>query len=281
MNTFQQWLLWMHIMGGSAIFVSIFVIHLRKRIFEKRFGALLKAQKEQVREHRRSLSANRVQPEIAVPVMEQGTTEQGDGGQAPTDIRHGLKSRLFDYGDGEKMNDSGNIGLSPSTEATMSPTEKNPLTRELSNTNEDHITFEPNISFHPSSRQNLQRRRSEVFTFTGVGTSPVRTTSFRRFNSQNTTMSSVNPQSRHTKTDLWHNRHFLNKYVVGRNSQFHGLTHEERENLGGIEYRALTLLSWIVPIYFVLWQLLGCLGIGAWTASYAADVTESNGINPW
>src|SRR5258708_4925852 len=59
MNTFQQWLLWMHIMAGSAIFVSISVVHFRKRAFEKRFGDVVKAQKEQRLEHRRTFSEYR------------------------------------------------------------------------------------------------------------------------------------------------------------------------------------------------------------------------------
>jgi hypothetical protein len=33
--------------------------------------------------------------------------------------------------------------------------------------------------------------------------------------------------------------------TVGRNSQFHGLSVEDRELLGGIEYRSLKLLLWI------------------------------------
>lgn len=34
--------------------------------------------------------------------------------------------------------------------------------------------------------------------------------------------------------------------IVGRNSKFHGLTEENLEELGGVEYRALTALLWIV-----------------------------------
>ncbi|KAA1472120.1 hypothetical protein DENSPDRAFT_161945 [Dentipellis sp. KUC8613] len=36
---------------------------------------------------------------------------------------------------------------------------------------------------------------------------------------------------------------------VGRNSRFHGLTDDDCEELGGIEYRALTALLWIVPLF--------------------------------
>jgi hypothetical protein len=34
--------------------------------------------------------------------------------------------------------------------------------------------------------------------------------------------------------------------IVGRNSQFHDLTQEEQEELGGVEYRALGALLWII-----------------------------------
>ncbi|KAG8745159.1 low affinity potassium transporter [Ceratobasidium sp. 414] len=44
--------------------------------------------------------------------------------------------------------------------------------------------------------------------------------------------------------------------VVGRNSQFHDLSPEEQEELGGVEYRALTALLWIVAGYHFGIQLL-------------------------
>ncbi|KAF2170058.1 hypothetical protein M409DRAFT_64432 [Zasmidium cellare ATCC 36951] len=68
---------------------------------------------------------------------------------------------------------------------------------------------------------------------------------------------------------------------ISRNSQFHGLTDKERARLGGYEYRAVKLLSWLVPAYFVLWQLLGCLGCAAWIANNRPDSARSNGLNPW
>jgi hypothetical protein len=77
----------------------------------------------------------------------------------------------------------------------------------------------------------------------------------------------------------------INKYIktidgyIGRNSQFHNLTEKERRKLGGIEYDAICLLSYVVPIYFVLWQLFGALGVGAWFQINAADLTLQNGWN--
>ncbi|KAI0354804.1 TrkH-domain-containing protein [Trametes cingulata] len=39
--------------------------------------------------------------------------------------------------------------------------------------------------------------------------------------------------------------------TVKRNSTFYGLTAEDIEELGGVEYRALCSLSWIIPAYYV------------------------------
>lgn len=66
-----------------------------------------------------------------------------------------------------------------------------------------------------------------------------------------------------------------------RNFQFHDLRREEREQLGGYEYRSLKLLSIVVPLYFFLWQFLGCLALGAWINNHMASTTKANGINPW
>lgn len=35
--------------------------------------------------------------------------------------------------------------------------------------------------------------------------------------------------------------------IVGKNSAFHDLTDEELDELGGVEYRALKMLAWLVP----------------------------------
>ncbi|CAL1711435.1 unnamed protein product [Somion occarium] len=44
--------------------------------------------------------------------------------------------------------------------------------------------------------------------------------------------------------------------VVGRNSRFHQLTKEQLDELGGVEYRSLTALLWIVGAYHIALQLI-------------------------
>lgn len=42
--------------------------------------------------------------------------------------------------------------------------------------------------------------------------------------------------------------------VVGRNSSFRMLTREQMEEIGGIEYRALNALVWIIPIVCIFFK---------------------------
>lgn len=70
-----------------------------------------------------------------------------------------------------------------------------------------------------------------------------------------------------------------NKKSIGRNGQFFDLTEEQREYLGGVEYRALKLLFRIVTIYFVLWQVLGAITLGAWLSVHSANITGVNSQN--
>jgi hypothetical protein len=310
MNTFQQWLLWMHILGGSAIFVSIFVIHVRKKAFEKRFGAILKAQQDQRRKQRatirdsgrsfsirRSLSfrsspsqANETGEVKEKPDLDQPENSNGSsGGALRIDTSSsGGPSR----GTGTEVEPLPANDASGTSHASRSETE-DPRYAEPNKVNPnqspvDHITFLPDTSFNPTNtmaRASRIKRRSSTFSFTGVGASPVSTSLHRPFFSGINKISSTRTSTGHTLSHdasaPWHLGNMLRKEVVGRNSQFHGLTLQEREQLGGVEYRAIQLLSWVVPLYFILWQLLGCLAVGAWMNNYASDITGQNGIIAW
>ncbi|GAA5925325.1 hypothetical protein JCM3775_006423 [Rhodotorula graminis] len=52
--------------------------------------------------------------------------------------------------------------------------------------------------------------------------------------------------------------------IVGRNSKFHGLTNAQQEELGGVEFRALTVLLRIVVAYWLGMQLLAVLVLAPW-----------------
>ncbi|KAI5890192.1 TrkH-domain-containing protein [Schizophyllum commune H4-8] len=66
--------------------------------------------------------------------------------------------------------------------------------------------------------------------------------------------------------------------VVGRNSAFHLLTKEQLEELGGVEYRAVNALLWIVALYHICVQVLGYVLIAPYISmsKWDADFEEPN-----
>lgn len=76
-------------------------------------------------------------------------------------------------------------------------------------------------------------------------------------------------------------KYFSSKGLVSRNSQFHGLSSVEREELGGVEYKAVSFLSWIVSLYFVAFLLLGVIGVGGWLQANHPEMTRENGLDPF
>ncbi|GKZ78059.1 hypothetical protein AnigIFM56816_001184 [Aspergillus niger] len=76
-------------------------------------------------------------------------------------------------------------------------------------------------------------------------------------------------------------KYFRSKGSIARNSQFHGLTPEERERLGGVEYKAVSLLLVIVALYWILFLICGIIGMGTWIAVNHPDIPRANGLSPF
>lgn len=72
--------------------------------------------------------------------------------------------------------------------------------------------------------------------------------------------------------------------TIGRNSMFINLTEEQREELGGIEYRALKTLALTLVLYFFFFHFLGLVCLTPWimkTSTYG-DIVRSDGVGrPW
>ncbi|GAB1192916.1 hypothetical protein APSETT444_002117 [Aspergillus pseudonomiae] len=71
--------------------------------------------------------------------------------------------------------------------------------------------------------------------------------------------------------------------TVGRNSQFVDLTEEQRDELGGIEYRALKTLAVVLISYYVFFHLLGIICLVPWilTTRWGVVVTSIGQGRPW
>jgi Trk-type K+ transport system membrane component len=72
--------------------------------------------------------------------------------------------------------------------------------------------------------------------------------------------------------------------TIGRNSLFVDLTEEQREELGGIEYRSLRTLARVLILYFFCWSAFGIILFEPWilNSPYYKDIIRSNGQGvPW
>lgn len=68
---------------------------------------------------------------------------------------------------------------------------------------------------------------------------------------------------------------------VDRNKGFHNLTDEEWLFLYHMEYCALSILSWAIPIYWICWECFGLFICGWYIAVRKPEIALNNGVNPW
>jgi hypothetical protein len=72
--------------------------------------------------------------------------------------------------------------------------------------------------------------------------------------------------------------------TIARNSTFINLSEDQREELGGIEYRALKTLAVILAVYFLAFHLLGVICLTPWilrSGTYGPVVTDAGVGRPW
>lgn len=72
--------------------------------------------------------------------------------------------------------------------------------------------------------------------------------------------------------------------TVARNSNFVDLTEEQRDELGGIEYRALKTLAVVLITYYVGFHLFGLVSLVGWimTVDTWGDIVRADGVGrPW
>jgi hypothetical protein len=315
-NTFQQFILFLLIMMGSAIFVSSAIIHIRKRAFEKKLEELA-ARKIRTRPGRAltfSLSRRRgsntgAQTDAIASGAVRGTAIKEHHERDYPETTE-LRDQSTDAASGRRSIGRGPPPIDTALTSTVSMSDSvtgrerkgEQANGHFDSTNEpnEHIRFggdghptrdptSPASPEHVLSDQMrpIKRTYTRLFDGSGVGVRgldqhPRHARPLQPLSEASTT----NDYSIDKGLDLKNRTGSLagmDKYLktidgyIGRNSQFHNLTERERRKLGGIEYDAICLLSYVVPIYFVLWQLLGALGVGAWFQITSSDVTLQNG----
>ena len=267
-NTFQQVLLFLLIMMGSAIFVSGFVVHVRKRAFEKKFRIVIERERRKDGTRKRTTCLQRGSG------LELGDWRGGEAGSGLQDVKVPAESPS-----GHVVRSAANGIFSKMTVKEKSRVESAVVDDDGDETVPPaHLTFSQDTRFRVgSASEGSHRRRSRLSHNLNVDAADSTATDTLRptisiAHSAHSAEGDKNDPNRYLDTsEGW----------ISRNSQFHGLTERERERLGGYEYRAVALLAWLVPAYSIMFQLLGCLGCGAWVAYNRPDTATANGINPW
>lgn len=113
------------------------------------------------------------------------------------------------------------------------------------------------ISFH--------RVVSNVFVLGGDDAVPgVAGVSLQRARTNSTSRERSRSRSRHRKQSRVERLKLSAHAIMGRNSNFVNLSEEDRDRLGGIEYRSLKLLLKIVLSYYVSMHLFGIICLAPW-----------------
>ncbi|CAJ2509599.1 Uu.00g146250.m01.CDS01 [Anthostomella pinea] len=252
LTTFQQVELCILMIMGSQVLISYFTIAFRKHVFEKRFEDIV----EMERENRK----RKVSGTGALVGM--------------TGAMFGLQV-MSSFGKGRPQS---RAQASNDVNAPASPVPKTPSSEPSApevqmadaRSQQQHIGFlEPIHEGKSSGAQPM-----------ATGHSVYQTPSHQ---SGSTRRRPQTAGSKPTMSEGFNVQTFLSeqKRNIGRNGVFYNLSEEEREYLGGVEYRALKFLSVFVIAYFVLFQLFGAIALGAWMAVYETEAAAVNQQNPW
>ncbi|KAK2035495.1 TrkH-domain-containing protein [Colletotrichum zoysiae] len=246
LTTWQQTILFLLLLLGSTIWVSIWTVLARKYFFEKRFDEIVRA------ERARKLSRQGSTLSLAIPRLPLNLPKLFHRRSKHSKRRVHVFRRSLPF----RRNVRSNM-------PSMShPNFDEPLLCRTANTILPHITFDdtphPNTTGPAASKAVSISDGRAAFPPRGANKTP-------------TDLADVDLDA----------RHFLRHHSDSRNNQLHSLSSAERGLLGGCEYRALKVLALLVPVYFFIWQLLGCIALGAWINNYMPDTARANGINPW
>jgi hypothetical protein len=255
-NTGQQILLWLLMVVGSSIWVSIWTVLFRKRAFERRFKAIVKTERIRAlkrREDRRTLPVlerirSATKNPVTLPSRDQIPRSQMQGAAGPSCgsmVDNPRETRASWAEDSVKTDDD-----------SLGPQETR-LDGHIAFASAAPRAISTTSSHHPEDQLCRRTRRSLSAAEKDA------------------------PEDESHDEDVWSWRQILTKHNVGPNAQFYNLSTAERERLGGCEYQALKILALVVPLYAFLWQVLGAMGIGAWIAKNSPEVATSNGVNPW
>lgn len=282
-NTFQKALLFILMIGGSHIFVSFFVILIRKRAFESRFSELVEYYKAQ-----RSGSSQTITASPHTRCSFSSSTESLGVNDALSSKRDTTLSKFANW----------LHFATPGSEAGQSIANLNPSERSLNQSSpfrersgvgsEAAIIVQESLELK-EAKCIVSLKGEKIFPSIEPRTCVTGDEESRCPNDLKQSQSNITRRDGISRPDTpEHNwpydtivspsiGNILSRTVGTVNSS---LSCEDRMELGGAEYRAIKLLGYLIPAYFI-WQLLGCLTVALHIANSDPDVANLNAINAW
>lgn len=250
LTSFQQSILFALLTLGHAILISITVLFVRNRAFHSKFKGIYK---------------NRAPQWLAGRTSESNCLSDLRVQEAPVDVE--------DHEDGlatSKDRNKTSMTAQPVPAKILSHQDNDDRIRWV---DDDQLTIGARLSHH-------NHHAHRVFPMVGVGA---------RLDLNN------HPRDVTPNLPLYEeeqvgglkgilrgtHKYLTSKGSVSRNSSFHGLTPAERDKLGGVEYKAISFLSVIVPIYWLSFLILGIVGMGGWLEANRPEIPRANGLSPF
>ncbi|KAI0145537.1 cation transport protein-domain-containing protein [Xylariaceae sp. FL1272] len=265
LTTFQQVQLLIYMIMGSQVIVSYATIAFRKHIFEKRFEDIVEMEraKRKAATSKTGAVVGMAGALVGLPVMSTFGKSQGR--------KQGQSSRPWSSkGNKDPVVQPASPSEPPTTMYTQA---QNNLETGILGSTERDAPQQQHIGFLEPIREGRPQSATTGHSIYQAQSHQTGNTVRQR---PQTTESGISDTGFNVQTFLKEQ-----KGKFGRNGQFFNLSDEQREYLGGVEYRALKFLSAFVIVYFVLWQLFGAIALGAWMSVYAVDESAVNAQNPW
>ncbi|KAF4962760.1 hypothetical protein FSARC_9186 [Fusarium sarcochroum] len=276
-TTWQQVLLYILFIIGSALWVSFWTVMARRQAFEKRFEDIVKAERE-ARKRRAALKRSKTFGRFlsfdkfkTTPV-----TATGNDTTLP-----GLGTRQRTIAEKVDPNDLFTTTL-PMRRAVSAPEDSISSESDDNDSNTTHVAPpHPRPPPTPSSGDHIQFANTLTPRNNGRESVSIyqRNDDHSETNRRPSTASSAN--SDESEDFLLHWKKIFGSHNTSKRGQFYDLSSDEREVLGGCEYRALKVLSVAVPLYGFLWQFLCAIALGAWISINRPSVAAENSVNPW
>ncbi|KAM0418678.1 hypothetical protein ACHAPT_012375 [Fusarium lateritium] len=279
-TTWQQVLLYLLFILGSALWVSFWTVMARKHAFEKRFEDIVIQDRERraaEREQRKRRAADKPTPAL----KKFFTFEKFKSSPPATNTLPGLGTRQ--HTEMEKSDPDELMATTlPMRRARSAPEDSISSDSEDNDSNmttvaahpppspaaNDHITF-AHTTAHPNGRRGSVSIYQRNDDNTGV---------LQGLPRPSTAESAKSDES---EDFLLHWKKILGSHNTSKRGQFYDLSSDEREALGGCEYRALKVLAVAVPLYGFLWQFLCAIALGAWINNNRPGTAAVNAVNPW